>query len=320
MKRNKWLRRVLVTAVVLFVVINTVAAIHAFKLTHYSRDVVQKTEMNDKGLWANFGLALTGVDNPRPENSILPGVPFETVIIESNVNTECWKIESDSSIGTVIICHGYGGSKSSMLDKANEFLAMNYSVLLVDFMGSGGSEGDQCTIGYFESEQVKSCYDYLVKEDENNIVLFGTSMGAVAIMKAISETDVQPRAIILECPFGSLYQTVCARFGMMNIPSFPMAELLTFWGGVENGFSSFDHVPAEYAMNIKCPVLLIYGERDPKVSREEIDAIYNNLPGPKQLVTYEEAGHENYLTNYSSKWKNSVAGFLNYDRMETEQK
>lgn len=318
MKRNKWLRRVLVTAIVLFVVINIVAAIHAYKLTHYSRDVVQKTEMNEKGFWGNIGLALTGVDNPRPENSILPGVPFETIVIESNVKTECWKIEADSSVGTVIICHGYGGSKSSMLDKANEFLAMNYSVLLVDLMGSGGSEGEQCTIGYFESEQVKSCYEYLENEAEDNIVLFGTSMGAVAIMKSVSEHEIGPHAIILECPFGSLYQTVCARFDIMNIPSFPMAGLLTFWGGVENGFSSFDHVPVEYATNIKCPVLLMYGEKDPKVSREEIDAIYNNLPGPKQLVTFEDIGHENYLAKSYSVWKESVAGFLSSDHMETE--
>lgn len=318
MGKKRWLKRILWTSFAAFLLVNMIAAIHAYKLTHYSRAVAEKTEMNDKGFWANIGLALTGVDNPRPENSVLPGVPFETLVIESNVKTECWKIEADSSVGTVIICHGYGGSKSSMLDKANEFLKMNYSVLLVDFMGSGGSEGDQCTIGYFESEQVKSCYDYLVNEGEENIVLFGTSMGAVAIMKSISEYEISPHAIILECPFGSLYQTVCARFGMMNIPSFPMAGLLTFWGGAENGFSSFDHVPTEYAMKIKCPVLLMHGEKDPKVGREEIDAIYNNLPGPKQLVTFKDAGHENYLTKSYSIWKESVAGFLNSDRMETE--
>jgi len=41
-----------------------------------------------------------------------------------------------------------------MLDKASVFRSMGYSVMLVDFMGSGGSEGNQNTVGFME---VESC-------------------------------------------------------------------------------------------------------------------------------------------------------------------
>lgn len=287
------------------------AAVHAWSFTHFTEPDEEKTSMDDNGFWDGIQLVLTGINNPRPFNFQQPATHFEEVIIQSNYKISCWHMRADSSSGTVILFHGYGGTKSSMLDKANEFLSLNYSVLLVDFMGCGDSEGNQTTIGYLEAEQVKSCIAYLREQKEENIFLFGTSMGAAAIMKALSEEDAGVKGAILECPFGSLYQTVCARFDMMNMPSFPMASLLTFWGGVENGFWAFDHEPVVYAQKIKCPVLLMYGGKDPKVSRAETDEIYAYFQGPKELIVFPEAGHENYLNQYRLSWKANVAKFLN---------
>ena len=94
--------------------------------------------------------------------------------------------------------------------------------MMVDFMGSGGSEGYRTTIGYEEGEEVKDVYNYLVAKGEKNIYLFGTSMGAAAILKALHEyKEVTPAGIIIECPFGSMYKTVCARFKAVSAPSFP---------------------------------------------------------------------------------------------------
>jgi hypothetical protein len=135
-------------------------------------------------------------------------------------------------------------------------------------------------------------------------------MGAVAIMKAINDYRLAPKGIIIECPFGSMYQTTCARFDNMKVPSFPMAGLLVFWGGVQNNFWAFDHEPTQYAKKINCPVLLLYGEKDTNVSRKEIDDIFANLKGQKQLKTYPLAGHENFLLQYKQQWILDVASFL----------
>jgi pimeloyl-ACP methyl ester carboxylesterase len=306
MKKRLWLKRTLWTFLVLFVVMNIIAALHAWSFTHFTDTADAKSSTDDNALW----LALTGVKNPRPTNSTVPNQPYESVIIEGENPTACWLIKTDSAIGTVVVCHGYGGCKSSMLDKADEFLTMNYNVLLPDFMGCGDSEGDQCTIGFYESKQVTACCNYLAEQGEENVILFGTSMGAVALMKSLSEDSISATCAIIECPFGSMYETTCARFDMMGIPSFPMAGLLVFWGGAENGFWAFDHNPTEYAKRIKIPVLLMYGEKDPKVSRAEIDEIYSNLPGTKQLVTFAQAGHENYLNQYRMPWLRAVNDFL----------
>jgi alpha-beta hydrolase superfamily lysophospholipase len=304
-------RKILTVVLVTFVAINVVAIFHSYKFTHFNSSSQPKTKNPDQlSLGEKLITLALGVSNPRPENKQLPNKPFEKVSIKSNRNLECWLIKTPNPLGTVILFHGFSGEKSSMLDKAEVFLNLGYQTLLVDFMGSGGSEGNQTTVGFLEAEQVKSCFDYASIQANKKVILFGTSMGAVAIMKAISDYNIKPTSIIIECPFGSMYKTVCARFKSMNAPTFPMAGLLVFWGGIQNGFWAFGHNPTEYAKNINCPTLLLHGKKDDKVSIEEIDNIYSNINTNKELIIYPEAGHENYLVKYPVKWQNDVSSFL----------
>lgn len=290
---------------------NVVAIFHSYKFTHFVDSKIEKTKDPKKqSTGQKIKTLLLGVSNPRPENLTNPTSDFETIKLNSNKEIECWSIKTENAKGTVILFHGFGGNKSSMLDKAEIFLGQGYNTFLVDFMGSGGSEGNQTTIGFLEAEQVKTCFDYLTIKGEQNIYIFGTSMGSVATMKAINDFDIKPKGIIIECPFGSMYKTVCARFKTMYAPTFPMAGLLVFWGGIQNGFWAFGHNPTEYAKKINCPTLLLYGAKDEKVSREEIDQIFNNLGEHKTLKIYQEAGHENYLTKYKNEWTQDIKEFL----------
>jgi len=303
------LNKFLLIILIIFLLMNVVAYFHAAKFTRFDRSL-NKTDASHLSFLQKIQAVLFGVSNPRPENLVTPAQPYETIRLKSNKQIECWLIKAASSKGTVVLFHGYGGSKSSMLDKANVFLALGYNTLLVDFMGSGGSEGNQTTIGYYEVEEVKTCFDYLHNEGEKNIILFGTSMGAVAIMKAERDYKLNAQSIIIECPFGRMLKTVQARFELMGIPSFPMANLLVFWGGFQNNFDAFAHNPTRYAKKIKCPTLLIYGAKDPKVSKGEIEKIYKKLKGKKKLIIYENAGHDNYLDAYKAEWTADVKSFL----------
>jgi alpha-beta hydrolase superfamily lysophospholipase len=295
----------------LFVLLNVVAIFHSYKFTHFVDSKTAKTK--DPRKLTNgqkISTLVFGVNNPRPENTTVPSGDYQTIKLHSNREIECWSINIKNAKGSVILFHGFSGQKASLLDKAEVFHGLGYNTFLVDFMGSGGSEGNQTTIGFLEAEQVKTCFDYLTEKGEKNIFLFGTSMGSVAIMKAISDFDIKPKGIIIECPFGSMYKTVCARFKTMNAPTFPMAGLLVFWGGIQNGFWAFGHNPTEYSKKITCPTLLMYGQQDEKVSQAEIDEIFTNLAGQKDLKTYENAGHENYLIKYKDEWTKDITQFL----------
>lgn len=294
-----------------FILLNVIAAFHAWQFTHFSKkDIVRTKDPDELSVYEKSKTLVIGVSNPKPQHTAHPSRQYDTVQIQSNVMLEAWHISVDSSKGTVALFHGFSGNKSLMLQKSNEFNILGYNTLLVDLMGSGGSEGYQTTIGYREGDNVKDCYSWLVAQGESNIHLYGTSMGAVAIMKALHSYDVNPNSVMLEYPFGSMYKTVSARFKMMNVPSFPMAGLLVFWGGIFNGFWAFNHNPVDYAKAIKCPALLMCGAQDPKVSRKEIDEIYENLKGKKQLSIFKEAGHDNLMSYDVERWRRDVLGFL----------
>ena len=304
-------KRLLQTAVFVFILMNTIAAFHAYKFTHFSKDVAEKTKgPKELGFAKKLQTLFLGINNPRPMNKSVPNVPYATVYLQSSEKIECWHIKIPNSKGTVVLFHGFTSNKSGLIAKSDIFNQLGYNTFLVDFIGSGGSEGNQTTVGCREARDVKVCMDYLTEQKERNLIVCGSSMGAAAILKAAETYNIQPNAAILECPFGTMYQTTCARFHQMQVPTFPMAGLLVFWGGIENGFWGFAHNPEDYAKAVRFPTLVIYGEKDASVSRGEIDNIMQNLNGNKLLKTYSEAGHDNYLQHYKNEWTSDVSGFL----------
>ena len=219
------------------------------------------------------------------------------------LDLEGWYFKNDAHKGTVILFHGHGSSKSKLLHEAGYMHSLGFSTFLVDFRAHGGSDGNVCTIGYKESEDIKAAYDYIQQKGEKNIILWGISLGASTIIKAVHDyEDMKPRKLILEMPFGTLLQAIKGRMRTMQIPEQPLSTLLAFWGGLEQGFWAFSYKPCEYAKKITCPVLLQWGGRDHRVSRQEIDCIYNNISSAdKKLVIYPMKLYMNHCTAKTMK-------------------
>jgi alpha-beta hydrolase superfamily lysophospholipase len=117
---------------------------------------------------------------------------------------------------------------------------LNYDTLLVDFRGLGGSSGNTTTLGVRETEDVALSMRYAQRSKfKRPFVLYGVSMGSAAILKAVAQREVNPDAIILELPFDRLIDAVKSRLKAFKIPTFPMVELLVFWGGFQYGFNGF---------------------------------------------------------------------------------
>ncbi|RAW02762.1 alpha/beta hydrolase [Pseudochryseolinea flava] len=310
MSMKKLLKKLALLIAAVFILMNVVAYIHAYRFTHFSTTATARTkDPTELTILDKLKVLFTGIANPRPLHQTIPSNAYETFSIASSEKLECWRAQVRHAKGTVIMFHGYAGEKSSLLERAEIFQSMGFNTILVDFGGSGGSAGNSTTIGFDEAQQVKDCYDFIAQQSEP-IILFGTSMGAAAILKAIDDYKLNANAVILECPFGSLAKTVSARFTMMNVPPFPMSTLLTFWGGVQHGYWAFGHNPISYAKSVSIPTLILYGEQDERVTLEESQEIYKNLNGPKRLVTYPHAGHNVFLVDNQTRWKKDVTDFL----------
>ncbi len=309
---KKIIRSILKIIFMLFILLNVVVMFHAYKFTHfYNVGEVTVKAPADKSGWEKTKELLFGFNAVKQINT-LPDTAYQTVYFKASdsLKLEAWLITVPNPKGTVAMFHGHGGKKSGMLKEAGEFRRMGYNTLLTDFRAHGNSEGNTCTIGYKESEDVKLAYDYLTSNGEKNIILWGISLGAATITKAVHDYQLFPSKIILEMPFGSLSQAVAGRIKMMRLPAEPVSTLLTFWGGAEHGFWAFNLKPAEYAKDIKCPVLLQWGRNDRRVTENETAAIYNNISSPKKLIIYDSSAHESLCAKENTKWMTEVSSFL----------
>ncbi len=310
---RKIIRITLKIVLVLFLLINIITAFHAYKFTHfYNPGEVTIKKQEDKSGWDKTKEIFFGINAIKKENTVVPDSTFQTVYLTTanGLKLQAWYIPADSAKGTVALFHGHGGSKSGVFKESEEFRKMHYNTFLLDFRAHGSSEGNTSTIGYNEAEEVKLSYDFIQEKGEKNIILWGISMGAAAITKAMHDYPLQPDKIILEMPFGSILDAAAGRIKMMGLPAEPLAMLITFWGGVEHGFWAFKMKPVEFVKKINCPVLLQWGKNDPRVSREEIDEMYNNLTSAKKLVVYDSCGHESLCKKENEKWVTEVSAFL----------
>lgn len=308
------LRRALRVLLILVVLLNVMAVFHAYRFTYFydaPTAVVKKPEQMDR--WEKSKVILFGLQYPKSVNKGLPTIPFDTLSLITNdrMRLAGWYMPRDSAKGTVILWHGHGSSRSGVLEEAYYMHELGFNVLLVDFRAHGNSEGNVSTIGYRESADVKAAYDFIRAKGEQRIILWGVSMGAATIAHAIAEYDIKPEKVILELSYGSLPAAVKGRVRTMGLPEQPIAGLLAFWGGTVRGFWAFGLSPEEYVKKISCPVLVQHGSKDPRVTKVESDAIYNNIPHQrKKLVVYETAKHESLLKREPAKWKQEIKGFL----------
>jgi uncharacterized protein len=298
----------------LFVLVNIIVAFHAYKFTHFY-DISQKNikQQKDKSKWDITKEMLFGINAQKQQNTVADSATkIVTLTTKDKIDLEAWYKTVDNAKGTVCMFHGHGGKKSGNNKEAEEFRKMGYNTFQLDFRAHGGSKGNTCTIGANEGEDVKLAYDYIKTKDEKNIVLWGISMGASTITKAINDyADLTPQKIILEMPFGTIMDAVEGRIKMMNLPPQPISTLITFWGGVEHGFWAFNMKPQEFAKKITCPTLLQWGANDPRVTKKEEETLFANLATTnKKFVIYENSVHESLCAKENTKWISEVSSFL----------
>lgn len=307
----KWIFRVFVFQ---FILINISAAFHAYKFTHfYSDAAVYKQQPSEGTVFLRTWRLMTGKRIGRSPIVYMPSVPYDTVNfrLKNGKIIRGWYIKADSAIGTAILIHALGSNKGQPLNEAAELRLMGYNTLLIDLRAHGESDGKAFSLGYKETEELKLAYDYVRSRGEKNILLWGMSVGAVIISKAIHDYSLQPSKIILEMPFGSLQDHLESRARVLGFPGEPFAFLVTFWVGVEQGYWGYGYKTANYVKDIHCPVLLQWGKQDEYVSEKEIKNIYSHIGSrKKELVVYDQSGHVPLCWSENDKWHDTVLRFL----------
>jgi len=316
-KTKKSIRVILLIMLSFIVIVNMVGFMHAYRFTHFVSEGAKTKSPEKLSLFEKINVLFTGVSIPKQKNSATPGdygYDYRTVTIvgPDNLETVVWEIMGTAANRSVILFHGYSSRKGHLLPVADFLLKNHSNVVLVDFPGHGDSPYDWSTLGEREADVVNAVFQHYKGSFNTPIILHGFSMGASSILIAIHRHHIPPHGIILEMPYGSLYETVKNRFKLMGFPfTFPFAELLVLWGGIQFGYNGFKLNPSQFAGSVTTPALVLGGEKDRRVSPKSFHDIYKNLKGRKEIFIFKKLGHESFIKKAEDEYRASVIGFLN---------
>jgi alpha-beta hydrolase superfamily lysophospholipase len=162
-----------------------------------------------------------------------------------------------------------------------------------------------------EADDVAAASEYISRRwPERKIVLYGISMGGAAVLRAIAEEGVEPDAVIVEAAFDSLLNTARNRCRAMGLPGSPLAELLLFWGSVQNRFNFFSHNPADYARTVNQPALILHGEQDDRAPVDQGRRIARAIGANARFVSYAGVSHMPIVEARPEEWTRDLAAFL----------
>ena len=313
-------RIIFITAILLllgaFAGLNALSRRHARAMMRYADGGPRTPKPEELSGGGKLRTLFKGVNLPRPYASVVPmnwGIEFKALRIgdESGPVLGAWYCPNKDGSPLAILFHGYGAEKSSLLPETRAFMALGFSVLLVDFRGSGDSSESYTSFGYHEADDVALAFRAASESlPHSQIILYGQSMGGAAILRAMHVHDVQPDGVIVEAVFDRMLNTVRNRFKAMGVPGFPNAELLVYWGGREVGFDGFAHNPEMYARSVNCPILFLHGEVDSRARVEEARRVYDAVGGRKSFVVFTGTGHESCVSSHPEEWAVAVKDFV----------
>lgn len=177
-----------------------------------------------------------------------------------------------------------------------EDLPATCRLLLIDYRGYGKSGGSPSESGLYLDGQ--SALDWLGSKGvgPGEIVVFGKSLGGgVACQIAGGK---QLLGLVLESTFTSLSSVA--------------RNLFPFAAGYDPGARVYDSISR--LGEIRCPVLVIHGDRDMLIPFDEGMRMYEAAPEPRELYVVEGAGHNDVsivagaeYTMRISEWIESAA-------------
>ena len=321
MLRRHWKSTLAALLVIAALAFNLAAYQHAWHMTHYV-DSGLRTASPESLTWdEKLRTLVFGVRIPRPTNDTDPdalGLPYETLRFAAadGVWLEAWYVpaprdSSERRPPLAVLFHGYASAKESLLDEARAYRELGLDTMLVDFRGSGGSAGAHTTIGWDEAHDVAAAASFARERyGPSHLLLHGNSLGAVAVLRACHALEVDADALVLEAPFASLLDTTVRRFARTGVPSFPAAQLLVFWGGVQLGFDGFRVRPRDWIGDLTSPALFLFGTEDPNILPEEAEAMLAAAPAAVEHRIVNGAGHPPLVHGHRATWLREVRGFL----------
>jgi fermentation-respiration switch protein FrsA (DUF1100 family) len=213
---------------------------------------------------------------PSPAAVGLSDVEPVTFTATDGVTLHGWFLPTTRSPAplTVVVFNGNAGNRAYRADLGTALRSRGLSVLLFDYRGYGENAGAPTESGLAADARAARAY-LLGRRDvaPDRLVYFGESLGTAVATGLAAEHA--PIALILRSPFTSFVD-----LGRLHYPLLPVRWLL------RDRFASIDQIHT-----VRCPILVIAGDRDSIVPVEQSRRLYDAAASAKTLVIVEGADH-----------------------------
>ena len=280
------------------------------------------------GVWLAVSYA---VDNVLPYSAIRPyrfvlpdltpasrGLAFDDfdVVVEDTIRLRGWFVHNSSgpAKGTVILLHGIGSSRVTMLAMAELLSTHGFNAILYDSRANGESGGVNCTFGYYEKHDVSRIIDKAIKiyPGSGPFAIYGSSLGGAVTVQALA-IDERLTCGIAECPFASLRQITHDYFKRMfflpltSIPDAALARSETI-----ARFTVDSVRPEESAFRVSQPTMIVLGLNDERISVEYGKAVFANIRSHNKIwYPISGAMHNDVFAVGGEKYHQAIIDFFN---------
>ncbi|OQS06062.1 serine protease family S09X [Thraustotheca clavata] len=221
-------------------------------------------------------------------------LPVERFGQKMNVQCSHWepKHRPNAALPCVIYLHGNSSCRLEALSILRCVLASGATLVTMDCIGCGQSDGEYISLGYYERDDVNALIEHLREAGSvSSIALWGRSMGAVtALLHA--DRDPSIAGIVVDSAFANLEQLVMeivehGRREGYTIPTMVVKVALKFirssiWKRVRfelKDLSPIDHVDKSFI-----PALFIAAHKDSFISPQHSEALFEKYAGDKNLI------------------------------------
>jgi len=262
-----------------------------------------------------------GPDMRLKDTPAYSGVPFESVQFQAadGVTLSGWWIAPTQKNVVVLLSHGLFRNRVEMLSRAVALAKAGYGALLYDSRNHGTSQKSVVSLGFYEAQDVLGGMAYIRTRSGASatapprIVLMGVSMGAVATLRAASESNGYA-ALILDSPFASIRETIADHAWLFfKLPRFTFPPFFLFWFQRFAGFD-VDQVDSHTAMTRVQPVplLMISSQGDRRMRPEVARRLFEESRSPVKKIEIfgQDAGHGAAARLHPEQYAALIVGFL----------